>query len=257
VVNAVFVWGLARALSGRVLLRIEDHDRGRARAEYDRALLEDLAWLGLEPDEGRARQSEDIQEYANRLARLTVSHHVYVCDCSRRQLGTGPCRERALPPGPGRGVRLELPPGLERFDDALLGTQTQEPAAQCGDLLLRDRTGNWTYQFAVVVDDLRQGVNLVIRGADLLDSTGRQLVLGRLLGRSAPPVFLHHPLILRQSGEKLSKSSRDTGIRELRHAGWSAERVLGKAAFQGGLLPKAHRLGSDELGGLFMSQTAA
>ena len=152
---------------------------------------------------------------------------------------------------------MELGPGVERFEDGLLGPQAQEPAAQSGDLLLRDRLGNWTYQFAVVGDDLRQGVDLVVRGADLLDSTGRQLALGRLLGRPAPPVFLHHPLILKPSGEKLSKANRDTGLGELRARGWSPDRVLGEAAARGGLLPQARRLAADELARLFTSQPAA
>ncbi len=260
-VNAVFVWGLARALGGRVLLRIEDHDRGRVRAEYDRALLEDLSWLGLEADVGPVRQSDDGPVYAERLAALAAAHHVYACDCSRSELGPGPypgrCRTRGLAEGRGRGVRVELGPGVERFEDGLLGPQAQEPAAQSGDLLLRDRLGNWTYQFAVVVDDLRQGVDLVVRGADLLDSTGRQLALGRLLGRPAPPIFLHHPLILKPSGEKLSKANRDTGLGELRARGWSPDRVLGEAAARGGLLPQARRLAADELARLFTSQPAA
>jgi glutamyl/glutaminyl-tRNA synthetase len=260
-VNAVFVWGLAGALGGRVLLRIEDHDRGRARAEYARALLEDLAWLGLEPDLGPVRQSDDGPIYAQYLAALAAAHHVYGCDCSRKALGPGPypgrCRARGLEPGRGRGCRVQLGPGVEHFDDARLGAQVQEPAAQCGDLLLRDRLGNWTYQFSVVVDDLRQGVDLVVRGEDLLDSTGRQLALGRPLGRASPPVFLHHPLILKPSGEKLSKANRDTGLRELRRGGWSAERVLGEAAFRAGLLPQARLVGRDELAPLFTSQPAA
>jgi glutamyl-tRNA synthetase/glutamyl-Q tRNA(Asp) synthetase len=260
-VNAVFVWGLARALGGRVLLRIEDHDRGRSRAEYDHALLEDLAWLGLEADLGPVRQSDDGHAYATHLAALAASHHVYACDCSRKELGPGPyrgrCRTRGLVAGRGRGLRLELGPAEERFDDALLGLQTQKPASQSGDLLLRDRLGNWTYQFAVVVDDLRQGVDLVVRGADLLDSTGRQVRLARLLGRPAPPVFLHHPLILSPSGDKLSKANRDTGLRELRARGWTADRVLGDAAYRAGLLPQARRLDAGELAGVFTSQPAA
>ena len=206
------------------------------------------------------RQSDDGPVYAQHLAALAAAHHVYACDCSRKALGSGPypgrCRARGLTAARTRGLRVELGPGVERFDDALLGAQAQEPAAQCGDLLLRDRIGNWTYQFAVVVDDLRQGVDLVVRGADLLDSTGRQLALGRLLGRPAPPVFLHHPLILKPSGEKLSKANKDTGLRELR-GGWSAERVLGEAAFRGGLLPQARRLEVGQLAGLFTSQPAA
>jgi glutamyl-tRNA synthetase/glutamyl-Q tRNA(Asp) synthetase len=98
--------------------------------------------------------------------------------------------------------------------------------------------GNWTYQFAVTVDDWRQGVDLVIRGADLLASTGRQIRLARLLGRGDPPVFLHHRLLLKDSGEKLSKASGDTGLRELRLAGARPEDVLGEAAYRVGLLPR-------------------
>ena len=90
-----------------------------------------------------------------------------------------------------------------------------------GDLIVRDRAGNWTYGFAVVVDDQRQGVDLVIRGEDLLPDTARQVRLGRLLGREVPPRFLHHPLVRKSSGAKLSKSDGDTGIRDLRAAGWT------------------------------------
>ncbi len=98
--------------------------------------------------------------------------------------GAGTAR---LVPGPGRGIRVALERGEERFEDALLGEQRQEPAAQCGDLLLRDRLGQWSYQFAVTVDDRRHGVDLVVRGADLLASTGRQIRLARLLGPGRAP----------------------------------------------------------------------
>jgi glutamyl-Q tRNA(Asp) synthetase len=248
VVNAIWVWGLARALGGRVLLRIEDHDRGRCRPEYEEALLEDLAWLGLAPDLGPTRQRDAATVYHDTLAALAQLGLVYACDCSRRDIASeagdvphletrypGRCQERGLSPGPGRGQRLRLEPGAERFTDALLGLQEQTPAEQCGDLLVYDRNGNWTYQFAVVVDDLRQGVDLVVRGADLLSSTGRQIALGRLLGREKPPVFLHHPLLTRSDGAKLSKAAGDTGIRELRSAGTPPAEVLGRAAKAGGV----------------------
>jgi glutamyl-tRNA synthetase/glutamyl-Q tRNA(Asp) synthetase len=123
------------------------------------------------------------------------------------------------------GWRLRIDPGIETFEDARLGPQEQDPSAQCGDLLLRDRAGNWTYQFAVTVDDWEQGVNLVIRGVDLLSSTGRQIRLARLLGREHMPVYFHHPLVMKSPDQKLSKSDGDTGIRELRARGWSAEQV--------------------------------
>jgi glutamyl-tRNA synthetase/glutamyl-Q tRNA(Asp) synthetase len=273
-VNAVFVWGIARALGGRVLLRIEDHDRGRCRAAYEAALLEDLEWLGLEPDAGTPRdfragpsgfrQSDCGAVYEAELARLAARHPVYACACSRKTLAReadapagseipyrGRCRGRGLVPGPGRGIRVALEPGEERFEDALLGEQRQEPAAQCGDLLLRDRLGQWTYQFAVTVDDRRHGVDLVVRGADLLASTGRQIRLARLLGRVESPVFLHHPLLLKPSGEKLSKASRDTALRELRAAGLGPGEVLGEASFRAGLLPRARPIRAGALADLF------
>jgi glutamyl-tRNA synthetase/glutamyl-Q tRNA(Asp) synthetase len=122
-----------------------------------------------------------------------------------------------------------MEPGAETFEDARLGPQTQAPAAQSGDLLVRDREGNWTYQFAVVVDDWRQEIDFVIRGVDLLASTGRQIRLARLLGRETPPVFLHHPLIMKSATQKLSKSDRDTGVRELRLRGWTSDDVRAAA----------------------------
>jgi glutamyl-Q tRNA(Asp) synthetase len=276
VANAIYVWGVARALGGRVLLRIEDHDRGRCRAEYERALLEDLEWLGLTPDVGLPedfrrgpspyRQSGSGAIYAAALDRLRRSERIYACDCSRREIALelgdplneetrypGRCRSRGLDAGDGRGVRVVLAERPETFTDARLGEVTQTPAAQCGDLLVRDRVGNWTYQFAVVVDDLRQQVDLVIRGEDLHSSTGRQIALGRMLGRERPPVFLHHPLIRKESGAKLSKASGDSGVRELRVGGASPEAVLGEAAWRTGLLPRAQPLRASELASLFRS----
>ncbi len=252
-VNAIHVWGLARARGGRVLLRIEDHDRQRCRPEFEAALLEDLAWLGFEPDRPPERQSDHSARYESALAALRkAGHHLYVCDCSRKDLAreggdvpdretpySGRCRGRGLAMAPGRGLRLALAPGEERFTDLLLGPQRQDPSRQCGDLLLLDRLGNWTYQFAVVVDDLADGVDLVIRGEDLLQSTGRQIRLASLLGRTVPPRFAHHTLIRHPGGEKLSKANRDTSVRELRAAGHSAAALLGRAAAMAGLIPDA------------------
>ena len=142
---------------------------------------------------------------------------------------TGRCRTRELAADSTPARRLVVEPGTERFTDLVLGDQEQSPADQSGDFLVRDRLGNWTYQFAVVVDDMDQGVNLVVRGEDLLSSTGRQIRLARLLGRSEPPAFLHHPLIRKAGGAKLSKSDGDTGVRELRAAGLTATQVMALA----------------------------
>jgi glutamyl-Q tRNA(Asp) synthetase len=248
VVNALHVWEIARQRHGRVLLRIEDHDRQRSRPEYEGAILEDLHWLGFKADGPLVRQSERDAIYRVALRRLVDQGLVYGCRCSRAEIVAagadrnrgdalpaelyypGTCRNRGIPLSEGVGWRLRIEPGIERFDDGWCGSQSQDPSEQCGDLLLRDRLGNWTYQFAVTADDFDQGVTDVIRGTDLLESTGRQIRLGRLLGRPSPARFWHHPLVMKSPTEKLSKSDGDTGVRDLRAAGWSAEAVLAKAA---------------------------
>jgi glutamyl-Q tRNA(Asp) synthetase len=244
-VNALHVWGIARERGGSVVLRIEDHDRTRCREEYVDGIVEDLDWLGFVPDLIAPRQSwkQRTERYAAALAKLETAGHAFACDCSRRDIAMdvrdrfgeemrypGRCRDRGLAPDstPARRVRMEE--GAESFTDERLGPQTQSPAEQCGDFLIRDRLGNWTYQFAVTVDDLDQGVDLVVRGEDLLSSTARQIRLGRLLGRTRPPLFHHHALITNPDGSKLSKSAGDTGIRELRKKGKTVEEVRALAA---------------------------
>ena len=260
VVNAIYVWGLAAALGGEVQLRIEDHDRIRCRPEYEPALLEDLTWLGF-IDGPRSRACERQQDrdavYAEALGRLRTVAPVYACDCSRASYSgeryPGRCRDRGLAEGPGRGLRVQFASGVEQARDLGLGELIQVPAEQCGDLLLRDRHGQWTYQFAVTVDDLEAGVSLVVRGQDLVSSTGRQVRLGRLL-RSAglgasswPPAYVHHPLITGADGQKLSKSAGSTGVRELRAAGLGAGDVLGRAAAAIGLVDDKTRLAMADL----------
>ena len=235
VLNAIYVWETARASGpdARVLLRIEDHDRARSRTTFEAALLEDLAWLGFQADAGVTRQSERSALYERALEGLRARGLTYACECSRADIGAGPypatCRDKKLPEAAGFGIRVRLDSTIERFEDRRLGHQEQRPWEQCGDLLVRDRDGNWTYQFAVVVDDWLQGVSLVIRGEDLLDSTGRQIQLARLLGRAQPPAFFHHELLMKSATQKLSKSDGDTGVRELRARGWTVADVKAKA----------------------------
>ncbi len=241
-VNAIAVWQAAREAGGHVLLRIEDHDRTRCKAEYETAIREDLAWLGFSPDGEVPRQSERGARYAAVLAELESRGLAYPCDCSRKDIAMvsgdvfneearypGRCRHRGLAPTATPARRVVMEPGIEQFNDLALGPQSQDPSTQCGDLLIRDRHGQWTYQFCVTVDDWDQRVNLVVRGEDLLSSTGRQLRLARILGRTAPPAFLHHRLIRKPGGAKLSKSDGDTGVRELRHAGLTAAQVRAMA----------------------------
>jgi len=148
-------------------------------------------------------------------------------------------------------MRVAIGDGVERFDDCILGHQDQNPASQCGDVLVKDRLGNWTYQFGVVVDDLEQGIDLVIRGEDLLRSTGRQIRLARMLGRAEPAAFAHHPLIRHGSGQKLSKANRDSGVRDLRASGVGPASVLGQAAYLTGLIEQARDLRGEDVVSLF------
>jgi glutamyl-Q tRNA(Asp) synthetase len=188
VLDAEYVWDRARAAGGRVLLRIEDHDRTRARAEFEAGILDDLDWLGYRPDifptdafrAGRCdgRQSDRDSIYREAFDILRGHGLVYACDCSRRLAAIsgaqpsrpagepaelrypGLCRDKHLPLIDGCGWRVRIEPGVEEFEDGRIGLQRQDPEQQCGDVLLRDRHGNWTYQFAVTVDDWRQGVGL-------------------------------------------------------------------------------------------------
>lgn len=273
VVNAIHVWGTARALGGRVLLRIEDHDRQRCRRVYETALLDDLDWLGFAPDEYpttafragacAGRQSDRDAYYRRAVESLRLRGLVYGCACTRREVeaagGTsadelrypGTCRDRGLPLDDAHGWRVRLPDASVTFDDARHGITTQTPAAQCGDLLIRDRLGNWTYQFGVVVDDALHGIDLVLRGDDLFASTGRQILLARLLGRDTPPVFLHHALVMKSPTQKLSKSDGDSGVRDLRAAGWSAARVIGHAAHLAGLVDAGRDIDAPDVAALF------
>jgi glutamyl-Q tRNA(Asp) synthetase len=271
VLSAVYVWGVTRALGGQVVLRIEDHDRQRCRSEFERAILEDLDWLGFVPDApplsefrmGRCagRQSDRSSVYGAAARGLRDRGLLYACECSRKDLGPAPapglerrypgtCAQKGLPEGPGFGLRVRMEPGPEVFDDVRWRRQVQDPSDQCGDLLIRDREANWTYQFCAAVDDFVQAVTLVVRGDDLLASTGRQLRLARLLGQRRPPVFLHHPLVLKPSGDKLSKSDGDTAVRDLRARGVSPSEVVGHAAFAGGLIGAMRPIGASMVAGL-------
>ena len=268
--HMLYVWGIADLLRGEVLLRVEDHDRQRSKARFEEVLLVDMEWLGFRAANRLAaassyRQSDAAATYEEALNSIGRDHQVYRCRCSRRQLDAGAevsasgervypgtCRGAKHPADAPHGLRLtwaaEAPP--EEFTDGLLGFQCQRPERQCGDLLIKDRFGNWTYQFAVTVDDWRHGVNVVVRGSDLLASTGRQIRLGRMLGRDVPPLFFHHPLVSDSGGVKLSKKQQATPIRELREAGMSPAGVLGMAAQAVGLRADIRNLEPREIGSL-------
>lgn len=259
VVNAIYVWGLAGRLGADVLLRVEDHDGQRSRRSFEAALLDDLDWLRFVADRYptaafragrcRSRQSDRHAVYAAAAETLRTADVLYGCACTRQEIAArqaadggrshaypGTCRSRRLPLSDALTWRVRMEPGTETFVDLLWGPTTQDATAGQGDPPIRDRHGNWTYMFAVVVDDLEQDVTLVIRGDDLREATAGQIRLARMLGRARPATFAHHPIVMKSPTQKLSKADRDTGISELRRDGWTPSRLIGHAAALGGLV---------------------
>lgn len=207
-------WLSARAAGGRLLLRVEDVDQGRASRDVEDAQKRDLAWLGLEWDAETTRQSErDYRPFLTRLDAWT-----YRCTCTRRQVGGGPypgtCRDAGHREG---AIRLRLPDEAATFEDRRFGAQRVDPAT-VGDPVLRRRDGAFAYPLAVVADDVTDGVTEVVRGADLLTFTAAQLPVWRALG-AEPPTWLHTPLVLGGDGRKLSKSHGSAHIGHWRAAG--------------------------------------
>lgn len=276
--NALYVWGIARAVDGTVVLRVEDHDRQRSRRGHEADMLDDLDRLGLRPDRPSTsdlragpspyRQSDDDGPYAAAVGRLVDAGLAYRCECSRADLaawaaehgrpwdGTGclgGCRDRGLPDAPHRALRVGLGGGAEQVDDLLLGPWSG-PVAPGGDPVLCDRLGNWSYHLCVVVDDARQGVDLVIRGRDLVDATPLQVRLGRALGVASAPTYLHHPLVLRPDGTKLSKANDDTAVADLLDAGVRPAELFGMAASAAGLLDRLDPIELERLADLFLGR---
>ena len=233
----------ARANGGRWLIRIEDIDEGRAVPGAADTILEQLDWLGMHSDGEIVWQSRRKDLY--QAARERITEYVYGCGCNRREiadsrLGVGPdgaaiypgtCRHGLAPGREARSLRLRVPEtgaDLVGFQDRFAGWQEQRLALESGDFVLKRADGYWAYQLAVVVDDAEQGVTDVVRGADLLDSTPRQIYLQRLLGVPTPR-YLHVPVVRNANGEKLSKQ---TGALAVLPAGHENREEAAVAALQ-------------------------
>lgn len=208
----------ARASGAAWLLRIEDVDVPRSIAGAAEGILRTLERLGLEWDGPVVWQSARTEAYRAALARLVAAGLVFGCACSRREMadsslardGTrrypGTCRD-GLPPGrTARAFRLRVAPGGVRFVDRVQGVVEEDVAADVGDFVLRRADGYFAYQLAVVVDDAEAGITDVVRGADLLDSTPRQILLQEALGLPQP-AYAHLPVVTNAAGEKLSKQT--------------------------------------------------
>jgi glutamyl-Q tRNA(Asp) synthetase len=253
--SALWAWEAARRLGGRFLLRIEDIDVGRCRAEYEASIREDLAWLGLEWEEPVRRQSEHFVDYQEALARLEALGVVYPCFATRTELarvvavreedrGSWPRDPDGAPLYPGiwrgatpqqiarsraAGQRAAMRLDMARAVELAASTSWREQGggepetiraepARWGDVVIARKDVPTSYHLAVVIDDALQGVTHVTRGRDLYHATSIHRVLQKLLELPAP-VYEHHRLVLGDDGAKLAKSRRDTSLRELRAAG--------------------------------------
>ena len=247
-------WQAARSVGGRFLLRIEDIDQGRCRADYDAAIVEDLAWLGLDWDGPVLRQSTRLPAYEAALAQLSSLGVIYPCFCSRKairaelaRLGQAPhgpdgplyprtCRalsiteqEERMQRGDPHALRLDVDQatrltGPLPWHDSEAGLQTARPE-RLGDVILARRDSPASYHLAVVVDDAAQGITLVTRGRDLFQATHLHRLLQALLGYAVPG-YHHHRLITDESGQRLAKRSNSTSLRALRQAGHDPADVL-------------------------------
>ena len=250
--TALLAWLQARAAGGVFVLRVEDLDPQRSKPEHERSQLDDLRWLGLDWDEGPDvggahgpyRQSERHAWYQSALERLDT----YPCTCTRKELRdssvaphgaepiyAGTCRAAPSHPDRPASLRWRVPAGEVCFGDRVLGRRCQDVAREVGDFVLRRGDGAWAYQLAVVVDDAAMAITHVTRGADLLDSTARQILLQRALGLPEP-IHAHVPLLLGLRGEKLSKRDGAPDLGQLRERGVDPRLVVAALARSCGLL---------------------
>ena len=254
----LLAWLSAKSKGGQVLLRIEDLDAARCPLRYAESIVDDLAWLGLAADgpQPPVYQSERAAVYQQFYDRLAAKGLVYPCFCSRSQLHAASAPHRSdgqvVYPGTCRGLtpeeiaekarrkapawRVRVPDEEIAFTDGHLGPYRENLARDCGDFYLRRADGVFAYQLAVVVDDALMGVTEVVRGADLLSSTPRQLWLYRELGLQAPQ-FYHLPLLLDHEGRRLSKRDGDQSLENLRGR-YTAPEIIGKLAYLYGLQPE-------------------
>jgi glutamyl-Q tRNA(Asp) synthetase len=229
-VSALASWLDARAHDGTWLIRIEDIDGPRTVPGAAESILETLDRFGMHADEPPVWQSRRTARYAEMLKQLKATGLVYPCGCTRKEISDsllslharnttlaypGTCRN-GLHGKPARAWRLRVPDGdaaIISFYDRWQGEQKQNLATEVGDFVLRRADDQWAYQLAVVVDDADAGITDIVRGADLLDSTARQIYLQRCAGVSTP-AYLHVPVVTNDVGEKLSKQTGATALDE-------------------------------------------
>lgn len=272
---ALMAWLQVRSAGGVFILRIEDIDTARSKAHFSEQIVSDLKWLGLDWDEGPDIggpyapyvQSKRLELYQEALRILKDKDLLYPCYCSRADILSvssaphGLSSEGPVYPGTCRNLgpeertrraelkqpslRFKAPSRTISFVDGIAGPLQMQVDAR-GDFVIKRADGMFSYQLAVVVDDALMGITDVLRGADLLDSTPRQLLLYEALGQR-PPRFAHIPLLVDKEGRRLAKRSRGLSLSNLRNEGIPAEQVVGWLAYASGLLDKPERVRPAEL----------
>lgn len=261
--SAMLAWLSAKQQGGEILLRIEDLDPARSKAEYAQGIMDDFRWLGLLWDRRATDQSKRGEAYAAALRQLEQMYLIYPCYCSRDQLHAasaphasdgrviyaGTCRnltpEQRAVMTKKPSLRIRLPDREISFRDGLQGNVTMNLQREFGDIILRRADGVAAYQLAVVVDDGTEGVTEVVRGRDLLSSTPVQLYLYELLGLT-PPRFYHVPMLLAPDGRRLSKRDRDLDFGYLRQH-FSPEEIIGLLGHLAGLMERWEPVSAREL----------
>ncbi len=239
--TALFSWLTARAAGGAFILRIEDTDRERSTAESVQAILDGMAWLELDHDEGPYYQSERLDHYNEAIEHMLENGLAYHCDCPRERLEKlraeqlaarikprydGRCRERGLKHHGGRTVvRFRNPDdGEVTFDDRVRGAVSISNR-ELDDLVIRRPDGSPTYNFCVVIDDIDMRITDVIRGDDHINNTPRQINIYRALG-AEPPRFAHVPMILGDDGARLSKRHGAVSVLQYRDDGYLPQALV-------------------------------
>lgn len=267
VLHVMYVQGIASNLEADISLRLEDHDLSRCRPEFEASIIEDLEWLGVKIPTNLWRQSHRGEVYRKHLEDLMRRNLVYACSCSRKdiQIETGQnsgelhypgtCRDRKIPfDQKDTSLRLRIPDQTFSFRDLIQRNVTGNPFRQGGDVMIRDRLRQWTYQYAVVIDDLEQGINLIVRGEDLLASTARQLAMRDIINPGCEtPQFAHHKLITNMQGQKLSKRILSESLKSMRAQGKTADDIRGLVANIAGLTPRSHPIKLGEVATLFQN----
>lgn len=249
VFSALLSWLSVKSQGGEWLLRIEDIDPARSRAEYADQLIDDLEWLGLTWDGQPVYQSQRTDIYEHYFEILREKNITYPCYCSRadllatqaphesdgRVVYPGTCRNRPFQPGLPAAVRLMVPDRDVTFVDGHYGRLSVNLARHVGDFIIRRKDGAWAYQLAVVIDDALMGVTEVVRGRDLLLSSPQQCYIAECLGVSVPG-FIHLPLLCNDAGQRLSKRDRSLDLGTLREH-CSASQIIGCLAYLARLQP--------------------